>query len=146
MWSKKCHPIISRITRPKINRFWYTHFWYTESWKNLTQVLLHLFSTPDKCHCTTLWNAELVHLIKMISFPQKKWMALKTASYYVEKQLEFQSSNITRYGNPLDLSHDCWPAISWARCIGALSVWKICTSPEMLPITGSSSCVSNSSW
>ena len=35
-------------------------------------------------------------------------MALKTAGCYIVQQLEFQTSKITRYGNPLDLSQDCW--------------------------------------
>jgi len=42
-----------------------------KSWKKLTQMILHLSTAPEKCHHTTLWNAELVHLIEVISFPWK---------------------------------------------------------------------------
>jgi len=44
---------------------------YTEPWKNLTQVFMHLFTTPETCHRTTLWNSELVQVMKVMLFPQK---------------------------------------------------------------------------
>jgi len=32
---------------------------------------MYLSTISEKCHRTTLWNAELVHVIKIISFPQE---------------------------------------------------------------------------
>jgi len=46
---------------------------------------MNLSTTPDRCHHTTLKNAELVHLIEAMF--QQKWTALKTASRYVAEQL-----------------------------------------------------------
>jgi len=89
------------------------NFWCTESWRNLTGVTMNLSTTPEIYHRTTLWNTELICLIKVTWFPWKKWMSLKTAGCYVAWLLEFQASNITRYGNPLDLGQV--PSVLW-RC------------------------------
>jgi len=68
-------------------------------------------------------------------------------------------TSYARCGNIPDSDHDCWLATcqdwwtrvsysltgSWVRCAGVLSCWKTNRSPVMLRITGSSSCISNSS-
>jgi len=55
---------------------------------------MNLSITPENCNHITSTNAELVNLISYIVY-QKKWMILKTASYYAAWQLEFQARNIT---------------------------------------------------
>ena len=161
-----------------------------------------------KSHHSTLWTAELVHLIGYCSSP--RWAVSKTAGWHSCKQhyrkcwkrphyaltdafrhfpadqLHHQSRRagiqpmpqqlaavtpaswtgtwytrrcITpQYDNSLDLCHGCWLATCQAqklkyvtgwrvRCAGtgALSCWKTNTSPAMLQITGSSSCISKTS-
>ena len=54
----------------------HNNFWHMEAWRNLTWVVMHLSTIPEKTSPltairTTLWNAELVHLIKVILFPRK---------------------------------------------------------------------------
>ena len=58
----------SSITQIICIHSFFNNFWCTESSCSLTQVIVHLSTTLDKCHCTTLWNAELVHLIKVTLF------------------------------------------------------------------------------
>jgi len=37
---------------------------------------MHLFTTREKCHHTTSWNAELIDLSKIILFPKSEWKQL----------------------------------------------------------------------
>ena len=68
---------------------------------------MHLSTTPEKCHRTSLRNVEFVHVIEIILFSRKSgWLALKTAGYYVVQQLEFETSKSQDNGNRLNLGHD----------------------------------------
>jgi len=40
-------------------------------------VIVNLAITPEKCRCTTLWNAELNLLMEGILFPSKRWCLWK---------------------------------------------------------------------
>jgi len=85
LWSKKCHPIISLMPNGMLNKFDtkdYAYFQHT--WKMSPHCLVK---------CRTDWS----YIIS-----PKKWMALKTAGYYVVQQLEFQTSTFTWYGNQLE--------------------------------------------
>ena len=66
------------------------NFWYMESRRNLTQVILHLSVTPEKCHCTALWKAELVYSIIVILLP-------KTAHWHdIEGHVHCKSGSILK--------------------------------------------------
>ena len=66
------------------------NFWFTESWKQLTLVFIHLSATPEKCHCTTLWNAELFHRNKVIYFPPKLDNFEKQLAITLPRNLNFR--------------------------------------------------------
>ena len=91
---------------------------------------------------------------KLQRFPEKKRIWNSRLLCCIATWTRQYISNITRYGNPLDLRQDSWLAcqdvswhtistVLWARCAGALSCWKTNTSPAVLQITSSSSCISN---
>jgi len=42
-------------------------------------MIVNLRVTPEKCHRTTKWNAELIHLrlMKGIMFPSRRWWLWK---------------------------------------------------------------------
>jgi len=43
-----------------------------QAFEKLTQVIVYLFTTPEKCHHTTVSNSELAHVVmKLCRFPEK---------------------------------------------------------------------------
>jgi len=89
---------VSKNTNPPLFFFvWFSqkwtdfhNFWFTESWKQLTLVFIHLSATPEKCHCTTLWNAELFHRNKVIYFPPKLDNFEKQLAITLPRNLNFR--------------------------------------------------------
>ena len=81
----------------KMNRLWHfstlfdtlTHFDFWQFYRNLAYMIIYLFTTPEKCRRTTLWDTDLFHLIDVLF--SSKWTALKLAG----DNIEFQVSNIT---------------------------------------------------
>jgi len=66
------------------------NFWYTKSWRYLRLMVILLSTTPEKCHHSTLWNAELFTWSKLYDFPQKL-DNFKNSCYVLQKlKLEFQ--------------------------------------------------------
>jgi len=79
-------------------------------------VTVNLPTTSVKCHCTTLWNAELVHLIEGILFSSKCWWLWKEPVVLCDIgalkktdsgmwQLECQACNVTASIQNDDLLH-----------------------------------------
>jgi len=107
------HVICSHFTLGK------SHFWTILFIRTCTSDYLHYLRikrtvtvtanlpiTPERCHCTTLWNAELIRVMEGIWFPSKRWwlwkgelccvalVAVKRVNCVVW-QVECQPSNVT---------------------------------------------------
>jgi len=75
---------------------------------------VNLSTKTEKCHRTTLQNANLFQLIEVISFSQK-WIVWKTADGYMlyDKQIEFQISSITGTALTLFWSSERQHSVWW---------------------------------
>jgi len=86
-------------------------------------MFTNLSTTREKCSHTTLWNAELILLIKVTLFPLKVDDS-ENASYVV-KQSELQTSNIT--GTVKSGYHLCWHTVPvscyWSMTSYAMLSW-----------------------